>query len=52
MASYIPMRNRVTRSFRKGRIKRVQTIIRYVNDRPVCKQIIHDITAVKKKAIW
>lgn len=52
MTSYNSKRNRVTRSFRKGRNKRVQTIIRYVNDRPVCKQIIHDRCAVKKGVPW
>lgn len=30
MASYNSKRNRVTRSFRKGRVKRVQTIIRFI----------------------
>lgn len=52
MANYNCKRKRVTRSWRKGRDKRVQTIIRYVNDRMVCKQIIHDRLAVKKGVIW
>lgn len=37
-------RKKVTKGNRKGRRWRVQTVITYVNDRPVCKQIIHDKT--------
>lgn len=51
MASYNSKSKRVTRSYRKGRDKRVQTIIRYENDRPVCKQIIHVGCAVKKNVL-
>lgn len=38
---YRAHRKRVTRRYRKGRLWRVQTIIRHENNRPVVKQIIH-----------
>ena len=35
------MKKKITKSNRKGRLFRVQTIITWENDRPKVKQIIH-----------
>lgn len=41
----------VTKSWRKGRMRSVQTVIYYENDRLMTKQIIHDRCAVKPR-LW
>lgn len=35
------MKKKVTKSYRKGRMWRVQTVTTWENDRPKVKQIIH-----------
>lgn len=39
----IPHKNRVTKSYRKGRKYRLQQIVTWENDRPKVKTIIHQM---------